>query len=123
METVGQWLKERLQREHLSPRKAEARTGLSHTTISKIIGGNSPLPETIRKLAQGFGGDGPNQKLALEDKLLTLAGHRTPRPEGEEPSVAYATLMDKVSKFNDRQLEMIYHFADYLTEIEVSYGK
>ncbi|MBA7716842.1 hypothetical protein ES703_125924 [subsurface metagenome] len=42
-------------------------------------------PETIRKLAAGFGGDGTNERLALEDHLLMLGGHRTPH-QGEGSS-------------------------------------
>jgi len=71
---LSQWLQERCQREHLSLRQAAARTGLSHATIGDIITGSRPLPETIRKLAAGFGGDGTNQQIALEDHLQMLAG-------------------------------------------------
>lgn len=116
METVGQWLEGRLRQEHLSLRQTGAITGLSHVTIANIIEGKHPLPETIRKLAQSFGGNG-KQGLALEDQLLTLAGYRTPRPEGEEPSVAHATLLDKVSKLNDSEIKMMTHFAGFLVEI------
>lgn len=116
METLSQWIKGALRREHLSLRQAGAKTGLSHATIGDIRKGVRPDPETIMKLARAFGGDGA-QGLALEDHLLTLAGYRTPRQEGEELSVAYATLMDRVSKFSDPQLEMMCHFADFLIEV------
>ena len=118
METIGQWFEGRLRSNDLSLRQAAARTGLSHATIAKIRKGERPYPETIRKLAQSFGGDGLNQKMALEDYLLTLVGYRTPRPRGEEPSEALAQLMDKVSKFNESQLEMMLRFADFLAKIE-----
>ena len=114
--TVGQWLEERLRREHLSLRQAAAKTGLSHATIADIMARGHPSPETIRKLAQGFGGDG-KLRLVLEDHLLTLAGYRTPRPEGEEISEALAQLLDKVSKFNDSQLSIMTQFGDFLIEI------
>lgn len=77
--TLSQWLAERCKRERLSLRQAAAKTGLSHATIQDIIKGGHPNPETVRKLAQAFGGDGKRQ---LEDYLLVLAGHRS-KPEGE----------------------------------------
>jgi len=115
--SLGQWLEDRCHREHLSLREAAARTGLSHTTISDTIKGSQPLPETIKKLAQAFGGDGPNQRFALEDYLLTLAGYRGERPEGEltEPM---AELRDKVRGLSEPQIKMMGHFADFLTEID-----
>ena len=113
---LAQWLEERLRSEHLSLRQAAEKTGVSHATIADIIKGNSPSPETIRKLAQSFG-NGTDERLALEDHLLTLAGYRTPRPEGEEPSEAYATLIDKVGKLSDSQVKMMSHFADFLMVI------
>ena len=79
--SLGQWLKERCKREHLSLRQAAARTDLSHQTIAGIIAGNRPLPETIEKLAHGFGGNG-KRGLALLDRLLVLA-YRTEQPENE----------------------------------------
>ncbi|GAI97860.1 unnamed protein product, partial [marine sediment metagenome] len=68
-------LEEKCRREHLSLRQAATKTGLSHATIDDIIKGRHPSPETIQKLARGFGGDG-NRGLALEDRLLVLAGYR-----------------------------------------------
>jgi len=93
--SLAQWLEERCRKEGLSLRKAGAKTDLSHSTIGDIIKGTSASPETIRKLAQGFGGEGANQRLALEDRLLVLVGYRTKRPEGEELSEALTQLMDK----------------------------
>ncbi len=115
---ISQWLEERCKRERLSLRQTAARTGLSHTTISDAIRGEHPSPETIRKLARGFGGDGTNEMLALEDQLLILGGYRTPRPEGKEPSEALAHLLDKVRGLSQPQLEMMGSFADFLLEIE-----
>ncbi len=112
------WLEGRLKCEHLSLRQAGAKTGLSHATIADIRKGVRPDPKTIQKLAEAFCGDGPNQRLALEDYLLTLAGYRTPRPEGEEPSEALAQLLDKVSKFSEPQLNLMTQFADFLMKIE-----
>lgn len=119
METLGHWLEERLQRDHLSLRQAAIRTGLSHATIADIIKGVQPCCETIQKLVQAFGGGG-QQKLALEDCLLTLAGYRTERPEGENISKgeAWAHLIDKVGGFSDHQLEIMVRFADFLIKID-----
>lgn len=112
--SVAQWLEERCQLEHLSNRQAAARTGMSHATIADIRRGGRPSTETIRKLAIAFGGDG-ELGLALEDRLLVLAGYRTPRPEGEEPSESMAELMDKLAKFDDQQLNVMSKFADFVT--------
>lgn len=114
---LSQWLEERCQREHLSLRQAAARTGLSHATIGGIIKGVRPLPESIKKLAQAFGGDGPNQRFALEDYLLTLAGYRSERPQ-EELSEPMAELMDKVKKFGEAKIRIMVRFADFLVETE-----
>lgn len=60
---LGQWLKERCQKEHLSLRQAAAKTGLSQSTLAGIIKGSAPSPQTVRKLARGFSGGG-NERLA-----------------------------------------------------------
>ena len=44
----------------------------SHGTIEDIIKGGQPSPETIRKLTQGFGGDGINERLVLEDTFMSF---------------------------------------------------
>lgn len=112
---LSEWLQERCKTERLSLRQAAARTGLSHATIRDVIKGNHPLPETIRKLAQGFGGDG---SIALGDHLLVLAGYRTPRPEGGELTESIAQLMDKAKQLSEPQLKMMVSFADFLKSIE-----
>jgi len=112
---LSQWLAGRCKREHLTLRHAAAKTGLSHTTIHQILNGSGAFPETIKKLAQGFGGDG-TARLALEDHLLVLAGYRTQRPEGEELSEPLAHLIDKVKEFNQPQLKVMESVADFLTE-------
>jgi transcriptional regulator with XRE-family HTH domain len=116
--SLSQWLEERCQREHLTLRQAAAKTGLSHATIADIRKGNRPFPETIKKLAQAFGGDGPNQRFALEDYLLTLAGYRTPRPDEQELSQPLARLIDRLREFSEPQLKIMACFADFLMEIE-----
>ena len=98
----GRWLKERCEEGHLSLRQAATKVGLSHSTIRDIMKGKHPLPETIRKLAQGFGGDG-QQRLALE-----------------ELSEPLARLMDKIRQFNEWQIKIMGHFADFVSEIDGS---
>lgn len=114
--SLGDWLKRMCEREHLTLREAASKTGLSHATIASIIKGNHPLPETLRKLAQSFG-DGDNQRLALEDKLLILAGYRTEQPGEQELSEPLARLLDKVKHFSESQIRIMGHFADYISEI------
>ena len=120
--TLGGWLQERCQKEGLSLRQAAARTGLSHTTIDDIIKGGGASAETIRKLAQGFGGDGRGM-LALEDKLLILSGHRSERPEGEDLSEPVARLLDRLSQFSKPQFRIMERFAEFLAEIPVKGGR
>jgi len=84
-QSIGQWLRQRLDREGLSLRKAAAKTGVSHAAIRGILRGASPAAETVRKLAQGFSGN-DGQRVALEDYLLTLAGYRSERPEAPRPA-------------------------------------
>ena len=117
MTRISQWLEEKCRKEHLSLRQAAAKTGLSHSTIGDIINGVQPSPETIRKLAQAFGGKGNLQRLALEDKLLVLAGYRSERPKGEELSESMAELMDKVGEFSEPRIKVMLRFADFLFEI------
>jgi len=115
---LSQWLKDKCHAEGLSTRQAAAKTGLSHATISDIINGASlPSPETIKRLAHAFGGDG-NERLALEDSLLILAGYRTQRPDGEDLSQPLARLMDKVANFSEPQLKLMARFAEYLADLE-----
>jgi len=98
-------------------RQAAVKTGLSHATIADIIKGASPSPETIKKLSHAFGGSG-NEKLALEDSLLILAGYRTPRSEGVELSVPLAQLMDRLNQFSEPQIKIMTRFADFLAEMD-----
>lgn len=112
---VGEWLKERCQREGLSLREAGVKTGLSHGTIESVIGGNSPSPETIKKLARAFGGNS-QQGLALEDSLLIMAGYRTER--SGDMSQALGRLIDLVADFDDTRLKLMGDFAEYLERME-----
>lgn len=115
--SIGRWLNEACRSEKLSLRQAADKTGLSHATIRDIMNGSSTSPETIRKLAKAFSESGDHQKLALEDHLLVLAGHRTPRPEEKELSQPMAQLMDVVSDFSESQLKLLRAFAIYLTQL------
>lgn len=115
-EEVGRWLRVKCLEEKLSLRQAAARTNLSHATISEIIKGSIPSAETVKKLAHGFGGDG-NGKLALEDKLLVMAGYRTQRSE-EALSEPMADLIDRLSGFSGQQLKLMSRFADFLATLE-----
>jgi len=116
--SISRWLNEVCRSEKLSLRQAADKTGLSHATIRDIRNGSSASPETIRKLAAAFSGGGDHQKLTLEDHLLVLAGHRTPRPEGKELSQPMAQLIDKLSEFSEPQLRLMARFADFITEME-----
>jgi len=112
---LGYWLRERCQADGLSLRKAAAKAGVSHATISDIINGGRPSAATAVKLAKAFSGNGQHQKASLEDFLLTLCGYRSDRAEGRlrEP---LARLIDKLSEFSDAQLEIMEHFSDFITK-------
>lgn len=114
---LGSWLVERCRVEGLSLRQAGAKTGLSHATIRDIMNGSSASAETIRKLALGFGGGGHHSRLAVEDKLLTLSGYRSERPE-EKLSEPVVGLLDKLSQFSERELKIMERFAEFLAEME-----
>ncbi len=111
------WLRQRCEKEGLSLRQAAAKTGLSHNTIHQILNNGSASPDSIRKLAQAFGGNGHNQKFMLEDKLLVLAGCRSYRP-GEKFSEPLARVLDKIGQFSESQLKVMSRFADFLSEME-----
>ena len=109
---LGQWLQQECDKHHLSLRGAGEKTGLSHSTIRDIVNGNTPNPDTIKKLAIAFS-DGDRHEQALEDNLLVLAGHRTERQE-ENISEPLARLMDIISDFSTEQVKMMARFADFL---------
>lgn len=110
------WLEEWCRKEGLSLRAVASRTGLSHTTVADILKSGKASPETVRKLAEAFAEEGgDHQRLALEDKLLVLAGCRSERPE-EALSVPMACLLDRLSQFDEAQLKIMERFADFLNE-------
>jgi len=119
---LGKWVEETCKQERLSLRQAASKTGLSHATIDDIRKGGGASAETIRKLAQAFGGDG-REMLALEDKLLILSGYRSERPEGEDLSEPMARLLDRLSGFSEPQLRIMESFAEFLAEIPVKGGR
>lgn len=115
---LGQWLRDKCQKDNLSLRQASAKTGLCHVTIQAIMNGRRPSPATVKKLASGFiSGNHQKSKLALEDHLLTLAGHRTQRPE-EAVSEPLARLLDRMAGFNESQLGLMGRFADFISKME-----
>ena len=116
-ESVGTWLQERCKEQGLSLRQAAAKTGLSHATIAAIIKSGRPSPETVKRLVHAFSGDGNNQRTALEDKLLVLAGIRA-RPYKEKimPETT-ARLLDIISNFDEVQLKLVSDFASYLGQV------
>lgn len=117
---LGRWLEQKSREEGLtSLRQVAARTGVSHTTVRDILNSTRPSAETIRKLAKAFGGNGDKEKLALEDHLLVLAGYRTPRPEGEDLGQPLARLIDRLSQFSEPQLNLMEHFADFISKTGV----
>lgn len=119
-QTVGSWLEERCQKGGLSLRQAAQKTGLSHTTIADIIKGKKPAPETIKNLAAAFGGDGDHQRRTLEDKLFTLAGYRSERPQEAQPSEPMARLLDQLSQLDEPQLKVMSRFADFIAGMRVT---
>lgn len=114
-QNIGQWLQERCMAEHLSFREAATKTGLSHATIRDAIYVGHPSPQTIIKLAQAFA-NGTKEQLALEDYLLVLAGHRTPRPD-EGFNEPLAQLLDAVRGFNEPRLKLMKDVANFIVEI------
>lgn len=116
-DTISKWLSDICQRERLSLREAAAKTGLSHATIKDILGGDThPNPETIKKLARAFAEGGTNEYLALEDYLLVLAGYRTGRLQGETTQ-PMARLLDKLDELNEREVEIMARFAEFLIQL------
>lgn len=113
---LSEWLKQRCEKEGLSLRQAATKTGLSHNTIYQILNTGSASPDSVRKLAEAFGGD-DHQRFALEDKLLVLAGCRSYRP-GEKYSEPLARVLDKLSQFSESQLKVMSRFADFLSEMK-----
>jgi len=113
---LAEWLQKTCRRESLSLRGAAAKTGLSHVTIAEIMKGGSASATTIKKLAHAFSGN-HRERLALEDSLLVLAGHRTERAE-EHLSEPLARLLDKLSGFSQPQLQVMEQFADFILRTE-----
>lgn len=114
---LAEWLTEKCRERHLSFRQAAAKANISHTTLTKIKNGARPTAATISKLAEAFRGDGPNQKAALEDHLLTLCGYRSTYPEETKTREPLARLIDKLSGFDDDQLKLIDTLVDFCTDL------
>ena len=113
---LSQWLQAVCQKRNLSLRQAAAKTGLSHTAVRNIIaGGSRPLPETIRKLAQGFGGDGATERLALENRLLVLAGYRR-----ELSQAAYLKIIPLLSPEHQNVIQVLVRELAKIESVEIS---
>jgi len=110
--TLGSWLGQKLKEEHLSLREASEKTGVNHQTINSIIKGNRALADTVVKLACAFAGEG-NERKALTDELLALAGYRI---RGTDISLPMAKLLDIVSDFPEAKILVVIAFAEYLAE-------
>lgn len=115
---MGSWREDRCRKEGLSLCEAATKIGLSHATIGDIMKSSRACPETIRKLAQTFSQSGGHHRFALEDKLLTLAGYRSKRPQQQDISETLARLMDIVSEFSEANLKIMVWFAEFIAEIE-----
>jgi len=113
----AKWLGERCREGRLSYRQAAAKAGLSHATIAIAINGARPAADTIKKLSVAFSNDGPNQRVALEDYLLTLCGYRSQPPE-IKLSEPLAKLLDKLSHYNEAQLQLMEEFASYIAKVD-----
>ena len=116
--SLAEWLKGRCREQKLSLRLAGVKTGLSHSTIQAIINGNKPTPTSIKVLARVFSDDNHHSRMALEDKLLTLAGYRSSRENSTELSEPVAQLLDKIERFDGAQLKLMLQFADFVSEME-----
>lgn len=117
------WLRKRMETENLSLRKAAVMTDLSHGTIADILKGVTPSAETVRKLARGFVSGNGRERLALEDELLILAGHRTGRAKSEDVSPTMGRLLDTVASFSEPQLNIMTEFAKFLADRGAENGK
>ena len=111
-ETLGSWLRKKLEEERLSLREAAEKTKVNHQTINNIIKGSHTSAETVLKIACGFGGKG-NEGKVLTDKLLVLAGYRI---QGMEISLPIAKLLDIINDFSKAKIEVVISFARYMTE-------
>ena len=112
--SLGEWLKTKCDEERLSLRQVAKKAGVSHQTIAGLMNGKKALPQTIKRLAKAFGNN-HHQTIALEDKLLSLAGYRTERPE-EALSEPLARLLDKLSDFDVAQLGIVEQFTDFISK-------
>ena len=114
--TLGEWLQAKCSEERLSLRQVAIKAGVSHQTIAGLINGKKALPQTIKKLAKAFGNN-HHQMIALEDKLLSLAGYRTERPE-EALSEPLARLLDKLNGLDVARLGIVEQFTDFIVRME-----
>ena len=86
--------------------------------VTVVVRGGRPSPQTIRKLARFFSGDGasPSEMSAVEDHLLALAGYRTMLPEALN-SETLSRLEAKLRGCGERDLTLIESFIDFLNSL------
>lgn len=121
MTTIAEWLSKRCRDDGLSYRKAAAKAGLSHATISAIRKGSRPSADTIMKLAKAFSNDGTQQRLALEEELFILAGYRS-RSIPVTCREPMARLMDLIRDFDDEQLKLVAGIIEYSSQLGNKHG-
>jgi len=106
---LSRWLQEKRRQDGLSLREIARMTDLSHGTVAGILRGVRSRPETLEKLARGFGGGS-----TLQDQFLEMAGYRKQRRG--RPSVALAELIDKATALDDHQVRMLVSFAEIMRD-------
>ena len=114
--SLGEWLQAKRDQEGLSLRQMATKVGVSHQTIVDLMDGGKALPTTLKKLIIAFGGN-HHQKVALEDKLLFLAGYRTEPREGAL-SESLARLLDKLNELDVDELGIVEQFTDFVRRTE-----
>lgn len=107
---LGKWLKVKCEEERLSLRQVAKKAGINHGTIANLANGKRVLPQTIKLLAHTFGGNG-HHRIALEEKLMYLAGYRIQEPEINPP---LAELLDIAETLSESELKLLNDFAIYI---------
>jgi transcriptional regulator with XRE-family HTH domain len=78
MEHFGTWLTEQLQQRDWSMSELARRCGVSHATISRIIGGSqNPSPELCREMARAL--------TLSPETVFRKAGLLPPEPDSSDP--------------------------------------
>jgi transcriptional regulator with XRE-family HTH domain len=112
---LASYLKSEIARRSLSVRKAADFIGISHVTLLRILGGETPNLETLHKLSEWTHAD-----LSF---LLQLLGYRiqTKTPEMDrlarliEYDPSYRRLFELIEKLGPQELEFAVDYLEYLT--------